>query len=217
MSAIAFPGLASESIRALYTYRVPELGPGGACSVAGTLAAEPYDLRPILGVGGQEWAALAAHSQTLRLWRLKQLVDSLLAQTASQWLGVYEIRSNSAGERVLVKLAYANDPPSPSRAEFPLTEAFAETSNNSRVALTGAPVLIEEVAVHSGAYYQCDTRVQSEYCAPIITTDGRILGIIDAEAHAARHFTPERRAAIDQVCAELAATGILAGVPASTF
>ena len=82
----------------------------------------------------------------------------------------------------------------PSRAEFPLTEAFAEYSNNSRVGLTGWAVLIEDVKAwraEGGGYYECDPKVMSEVCLPVQGQDDNVLGILDAEASSAGFFTPE--------------------------
>jgi putative methionine-R-sulfoxide reductase with GAF domain len=32
-----------------------------------------------------------------------------------------------------------------------------------------------------GAYYECDPKVQSEVCLPVLAADGRVVGILDAE------------------------------------
>jgi len=67
------------------------------------------------------------------------------------------------GRGVLVKEAYVGEP---SRAEFPLTESFAERSNNSSVGLSGEAVLVEDVAEHDGPYYECDDSVRSGSAVP---------------------------------------------------
>ncbi len=158
-----------KSLAQLYTYPVPQISPDGSCSVHDTLQEAPYDLGAVLGVGP---------SQTLSLLVLRELVERVTAEIAVDWLGVYQVRERK-GERFLVKLSYLG---SPSRAEFPLTLAFAEKSNNSAVALSGKGRILSDVHAHiaaGGAYYECDPKVRSEACIP--WGDGGVQGIIDAE------------------------------------
>ncbi|WP_341502035.1 histidine kinase [Gallaecimonas sp. GXIMD4217] len=170
--------------RDLYCYAVPELGEGGACSLFGALADEPYDLGPILG--GRN----TANDALLSL--LDQAVDQVVAASGLEWLGIYQARHNVQGEPVLVKLAYRG---APSRAEFPLNADFARLSNNCSVGLTGKGRLIQSVArylAQGGEYYSCDPKVQAELCIPLFDEDGAVLGILDAEAFAEDAFDEER-------------------------
>jgi L-methionine (R)-S-oxide reductase len=194
-----------EEIKSLYTYRVPEQHEDGTCSVTGALRVEPYSLASrLLGMEPPvDWSALALHPHTIRLSRLRELVRKLRRDTGVQWLGVYRIVAGKQGSPALVKEAYDDDPPSPSRAEFPLTAEFEQKSNNVRVALSGKAILIQDVEEHRGPYYQCDGRVQSEFCCPILSPSGRCIGIIDSEAHAKRHFTAEHMALIEEACRTL--------------
>ena len=110
--------------------------------------------------------------------------------------GIYQRRTNRAGAEVLVKLAYRGRP---SRAEFPLNAEFARGSTNSTVALSGQAKLIDDVAAHraqGGGFYVCDEAVQSELCVPILDADGKVLGIIDAEASPSAFFNADRQAAV---------------------
>jgi putative methionine-R-sulfoxide reductase with GAF domain len=170
----------------LYTYPVPMLSEDGACSVLDELAPVPYDLTGILG-GRSEQA-------TRRLALLERLVERAQETTGSDWLGIYQRRPNAAGLPVLVKLAYVGRP---SRAEFPLTRAFAEGSTNSTVGLTGRAMVIDDVKRHvetGGGFYVCDDTVQSEACLPILDGGAGVVGIVDAEAKPAAFYGPTRLA-----------------------
>jgi L-methionine (R)-S-oxide reductase len=179
--------------------------------VTGSFEKEPCSLASrLLGMEAPvEWSTLAPHPHTIRLWRLRRLVRELRRDTGVQWLGVYRIVAGKQGLPVLVKEAYDDDPPSPSRAEFPLTAEFEQKSNNVRVALSGRPILTQDVEEHRGPYYQCDGRVQSEFCCPILSPSGRCIGIIDSEAHAKGHFTAEHLALIGDACRRLGASPAL--------
>ena len=175
-----------------WQYQVPELGEGGACSLFGVLAAEPYDLTAILG--GQT----AANQQALA--RLSQITAFYQQQAGVAWFGIYQARPNPAGEAVLVKLSYFG---APSRAEFPLTPEFATISNNSSVGLSGKARVINSVASYlqqGGEYYTCDPKVQAEACLPLYTQSGRILGIVDAEDFQAEVFDQRALALLVAVC-----------------
>lgn len=166
------PGLPKAAPDDLYCYRVPKLGEGGSCSLVDELEAQPYDVSPWLG--GKSPAADAA------LRQLNALVEATLQTVPADWLGVY-CRFERDGLPRLVKLAYRG---LPSRAEFPLTEDFALFSNNSRVGLSGRAAIVADVATWQaagGAYYECDPKVQSEVCLPVLAADGRVVGILDAE------------------------------------
>ncbi|EJI84318.1 hypothetical protein AEST_28640 [Alishewanella aestuarii B11] len=175
-----------------WQYQVPELGEGGACSLFGVLAAEPYDLTAILG--GQT----AANQEALA--RLSQITAFYQQQAGVAWFGIYQARPNPAGEAVLVKLSYFG---APSRAEFPLTPEFATISNNSSVGLSGKARVINSVASYlqqGGEYYTCDPKVQAEACLPLYAQSGRILGIVDAEDFQAEVFDQRALALLVAVC-----------------
>jgi L-methionine (R)-S-oxide reductase len=172
----------------LYTYPVPMLTGDGACSVLDELAPVPYDLTGILG-GRSEQA-------TRRLALLERLVERAQETTGSDWIGLYQRRTNPAGTPVLVKLSYVGRP---SRAEFPLTAAFAEGSTNSTVGLTGRALVIDDVKQHvesGGGFYVCDAEVQSEACLPLLDDRRAVVGILDAEAKPKSFYGPARLATL---------------------
>ncbi len=155
-----------------WQYPVPELGEGGACSLFGELAAEPYDLA--LTLGGKK--ADTEHA----LQQLQLFCQAFEQRTGLEWFGIYQARLKP--QPVLVKLAYYGEP---SRAEFPLNEVFALSSNNSSVGLSGQARVINDVPAYlasGGQYYSCDPKVQAEACLPLFDHSGKIVGIIDAEA-----------------------------------
>jgi putative methionine-R-sulfoxide reductase with GAF domain len=172
----------------LYAYPVPMLTEDGTCSIVDRLAPVPYDLAAILG-GRSERA-------TRRLALLERLVERTQETTGSDWVGVYQRRTNFAGIPVLVKLAYVGRP---SRAEFPLTREFAEKSTNSTVGLTGRATVIDDVGKHveaGGGFYVCDDGIQSEACVPILDDAREVAGIVDAEAKTRGFYGAERLAVI---------------------
>lgn len=172
----------------LYAYSVPLLGEDGSCSLTDDLAPVPYDLSVILG-GRTE-------KTTRRLALLERLVERAQETTGSDWVGVYQRRVNPAGTPVLVKLAYVGRP---SRAEFPLTQAFAEGSSNSTVGLTGRALVIDDVGKHveaGGGFYVCDAEVQSEACLPLLDDSRSVVGILDAEARAKSFYGAPRLATL---------------------
>lgn len=185
---------------ALYSYRVPELGENGACSLPDQLADAPYDLAATLGGRTPD-----ATAQLVALNRLAELVQQ---ETGCGWIGIYQSRDVADG-RALVKLAYRGKP---SRAEFPLTAEFAVHSNNSAVGLSGRGRIIANVEAYlaeGGAYYTCDAEVQSEACLPLFDEAGTVIGIVDAE-DARRDFF--RGAVLERIVALcMAAPGALPG------
>ena len=180
----------------LYTYPVPMLTEDGACSVVDEMAPTPYDLTAILGGRTEQ--------TTRRLALLERLVERAQETTASDWVGIYQRRANAKGTPVLVKVSYIGRP---SRAEFPLTRAFAERSTNSTVGLTGRAIVIDDVGKHveaGGGFYVCDDGVQSEACVPILDDARQVAGIVDVEARPRGFFGAERLAivaALAIVCA----------------
>lgn len=178
MDLLATADLTSAALqqRLQWQYQVPELGEGGACSLFGQLAAEPYDLTLIL-------AGKTPANQRL-LAQLALVTDFYRQHSQSDWFGIYQRRVNPAGETVLVKLSYFG---APSRAEFPLTAEFAAISNNVTVGLSGKARIINDVPAYlatGGEYYTCDPKVLAEACIPLFDGSGQVTGIIDSEAFA---------------------------------
>ena len=175
-----------------WQYKVPELGEGGACSLFGHLADEPYDLSAILGgQSAENQRSLAQLSNITAFYRTKSGLD---------WFGIYQARANVSGEPVLVKLAYYG---AASRAEFPLTAEFAAISNNSTVGLSGKAKIINDVSAYlgtGGEYYTCDPKVLAEACLPLFDQSGKIVGIVDAEDFNKNVFTADAQALLVAVC-----------------
>lgn len=193
------PALSGMEIEALYAYPVPEITTKGC----GLKAKEPYRLEQTLELKNQD---LTTHPNTVRLQRLNQIVERLQALTAVDWLGIYRRTKNLSGEEVLLKESYYGRF---SRAEFPLTSAFAKNSNNSVVGLSGKAVVVQSVEAYEGPYYACDIAVQSEFCLPILDADGDVLGIIDAEAFTPDFFTNEKLLEITKVAQDLGKSELL--------
>ena len=173
---------------ALYRYQVPLLAEGGACSLIDELDPVLFDLARVIGGESVE--------TTRKLKLLNILVTRAAMVTGADWLGVYQRRKHHAGGESLVKLAYRGRP---SRAEFPLNMEFAKGSTNSAVGLSGQAKLIDDIAAYTaqgGGFYTCDDAVQSEFCVPMIDADGKVLGIIDAEASPTGFFSADRQAAV---------------------
>jgi putative methionine-R-sulfoxide reductase with GAF domain len=180
--------VAVDDPASLYTYPVPMLTQDGTCSVLDELAPVPYDLTGILGGRGEQ--------TTRRLALLERLVERAQETTGSDWLGIYQRRTDARGQPVLAKLSYVGRP---SRAEFPLTPEFAAGSTNSTVGLTGRALVIDDVKRHveaGGSFYVCDDEVQSEACLPLLDEAGAVIGIVDAEAKPRSFYGPVRLATL---------------------
>ncbi|MFC3625993.1 GAF domain-containing protein [Vogesella amnigena] len=207
-TALAQPA-APRSEDELFSYRVPKLGEGGSCSLVDELEEAPYELSPWLGGRSAEAAG--------KLRQLDALLQATLRLVPADWLGVY-CRFERDGEPRLVKLAYRG---LPSRAEFPLSEDFAQFSNNSRVGLSGRGAVIADVAAWrraGGAYYECDPKVQSEVCLPVLAADGRVLGILDAEDGRAGFFDEYKQTVLAALALSLAQPfAVLAANPVENF
>jgi putative methionine-R-sulfoxide reductase with GAF domain len=178
-----------------WQYVVPELGEGGACSLFGQLAAEPYDLAKSLG-------GKTALNETL-LRQVTGLVEFYRQHSASDWFGVYQKRVTGQGESILVKLAYYG---AASRPEFPLTPAFAAISNNSTVGLSGQGRIINQVSAYrsaGGEYYTCDPNVNAEACLPVLDQHGKVLGIVDSETFIEHTFVGKELALLVAVVRRL--------------
>lgn len=175
-----------------WQYLVPELGEGGACSLFGQLADEPYDLSQILG------GRTAGNKQALQ--QLQRFCHAFQQRTGMEWFGIYQARVNAEQQPVLVKLVYYG---AASRAEFPLSAEFARYSNNSSVGLTGKARVINDIPQYlarGGDYYTCDPKVQAEACLPLFDQSGKIVGIIDAEAFQQNVFHPASLALLVAIC-----------------
>lgn len=189
---------------AILSYPVPLLGEGGSCSIFGELDDTPFDLTAVL-----------TPSQIALTTTVQSIVDWVKLKTNVDWFGVYLKRSNNDGSEVLTKLAYYGEP---SRAEFPLTNEFAQISNNSFVGLNGEKRTINNVKAYvanGGEYYTCDPKVQSELCWPILSPNNlingdketgcnnAIVGIIDAESFNTDAFNDDNIVIFEAVCQEL--------------
>jgi putative methionine-R-sulfoxide reductase with GAF domain len=182
-----------SALNALYQYKVPKLSPDGSCSLHEELDPVPYDLGVVLGGRSIQ--------NSFSLITLDALVEFVQRQIGSDWLGVYQRRELPSGP-ALVKLAYLG---AFSRAEFPLTEAFAKTSNNVAVALSGKARVLADVKAHAaagGAYYECDPKVQSEVCLPLLDANGKVVGLVDAESQRPGHFDPAKLAQLVALAVE---------------
>jgi L-methionine (R)-S-oxide reductase len=185
-----------SSLNRIYQFQVPKLSADGSCSLHDELDPTPYDLAQVLG-------GRTIHNST-SLIVLQALITEVARQAAIDWLGAYQVREVSSG-CALVKLAYAGVP---SRAEFPLTEAFAKTSNNATVGLTGRGRVINDLTAHlasGGAYYECDPQVKSEACLPVFDAGGGVIGIVDAESSTAGFFDDQRLAMVVALALEVGA------------
>ncbi len=161
-----------RALAALYEFTVPKLSADGTCSLVEQLDPTPYDLSAALGGRLME--------TTLSLITLRSLIDAAAELLKVDWLGLYQVRPLPSGP-ALVKLSYVG---APSRAEFPLTPDFAKRSNNVTVALNKKALILADVQAHvaaGGAYYECDPKVRSEACLPLVSPQGAVVGIIDAE------------------------------------
>jgi putative methionine-R-sulfoxide reductase with GAF domain len=170
----------------LYRFAIPMLTEDGSCSILDELAPVPYDLGGILGGRSEQTSR--------RLALLRRLAGRAQETTGADWVGLYARRVGRDGVPLLVKVAYVGRP---SRAEFPLTAAFASGSTNSTVGLTGRALVIDDVAKHveaGGGFYVCDAEVQAEACLPLLDAHGAVVGILDAEAKARGFFTRGRLA-----------------------
>ncbi len=71
--------LTAGDVQKIFTFRVPKVAPGGACSLTHDLEAEPFNLALTSNVA-YEPEALIEHKETLRLWRLKRVLSHRLQQ-----------------------------------------------------------------------------------------------------------------------------------------
>jgi L-methionine (R)-S-oxide reductase len=182
-----------KTLDRLYTCQVPRLSADGSCSL-GELEPQPYDLS--VALGGRELRT------SLCLMALDALVDEAVRTVGADWLGVYQVRELADGP-ALVKLASHGVP---SRVLFPLTAAFAESSNNVAVARSGQARVLHDVQAHvaaGGAYYECDPKVRAEACLPVFSQTGVVVGLVDAEAVQPNFFTEPRLATLFALALEV--------------
>lgn len=179
------------------SFQVPLLGEGGTCSLFGELDPVEFDL-----------TATLSNDELNLLPLLQNITDWVVEKSKVDWFGIYLKRTNQQNEPVLTKMSYFGKP---SRAEFPLTEAFSQLSNNTYVGLNGEKRTINNVEQYrdsGGEYYTCDPKVKSELCWPIISnknntsssTQTEILGIIDAECFENDRFDETTQAIFDTAC-----------------
>ncbi len=175
----------------LWQYPVPKLGEGGSCSLFGELEKQPFSLDSVF-----------SKKDEALLEKLTHLTEYVRSQSKVDWFGIYLLKEVDDCQQ-LVKVAYYG---APSRALFPLTEQFSLISNNVAVALSQSGRIVNNVAVYleqGGEYYNCDPKVKSELCLPLVLENGRTLGIIDAESFTTDFFDDERQAFFKAVCLEL--------------
>ena len=210
----ACPAAVSESDAAsLGSWRIPTASADGTCSSA-KLSAAPFSIIGELTTAGAEQTFALR-----RLWVMRKVAEELSSLTGAQWAGVYEVvtsvRSDAGGDTpCLLKLAYVG---SPSRAWFPLTTDFAAKSNNSAVALSGDACIIHDVRrlPPTANYYECDGKVRSEACVPILSSHGNVIGLIDVESFAPQAFdSPSMVGYILGAAAALGAADLCRGVGA---
>ncbi|MBD1582926.1 GAF domain-containing protein [Pseudoalteromonas sp. S16_S37] len=182
-----------NSAEAVWSYLIPELGEGGACSLFGHLQDEPFELSNFLKVN---------EASRITLSRLQSIVDFVKRVIHVDWFGIYQTRQTPEGKQLL-KLAYCG---APSRPLFPINEQFAATSNNVQVVMSGEARVINDVQEYvacGGEYYTCDPKVQSESCLPLFDSASNCIGIIDAEAFSKDFFTPSVLALLIAVCIKI--------------
>ncbi|BBN81002.1 hypothetical protein PA25_09870 [Pseudoalteromonas sp. A25] len=178
---------------AIWSYLIPELGEGGACSLFGHLQDEPFQLSSFLAYNDQSNGALS---------RLQSIVAFVKQVTDVDWFGIYQTRQTAQGQQLL-KLAYCG---APSRPLFPINEQFAATSNNVQVVMSAQARVINDVQEYvagGGEYYTCDPKVQSESCLPLFDSTNNCIGIIDAEVFSKDFFTPNVLALLIAVCIKI--------------
>jgi L-methionine (R)-S-oxide reductase len=196
-----------EAIQNLFIFKVPRLNAEGTCSNLHDLSDRPFNLAvDAYGVTSEALPMLlteASHPLVTRSSHLNRAVNLLYSLTTADWIGIYRA-IDADGELGLLKEAYLGEP---SRAVFPLTEAFSVKSTNSWVGLNGEIRHIPNTRQREEgvSYYECSGSVQSELCLPIIkafpiaSSDGgegagvawRVIGIIDLESWKPNHFTPQ--------------------------
>ena len=137
---------------------------------------------------------------------LHGLLDSVRHHTGVDWLGIYCARGVMHEAR-LIKLAYRG---AHGHAELPLTQAFAESNNSSRVALTGWGTVIDTMDLWPDAG-ETDARVQSSVTLPVCTPSGAVIGLVEAKSFTPAYFDVEKQ--FWMVALALAIPEVLAALP----
>ncbi|USD27521.1 histidine kinase [Pseudoalteromonas sp. SCSIO 43201] len=182
--------LEQNTSSAVWSYQIPELGEGGSCSLFGNLQDTPFLL--------QEYIE-KAESNEYALSKLQTIVSAVVAHSAVDWFGIYQARETQESKQLL-KLAYHG---APSRPLFPITEAFAATSNNIQTVLSAKARVINDIPAYvarGGEYYTCDPKVKAEVCLPLFNEHEQCIGIIDAEAFTEAFFDEEILAFLAAAC-----------------
>lgn len=178
---------------AVWQYQIPELGEGGSCSLFGQLQDTPFEIEQFINKVPENQSSLDL---------LQSIVNYVVEHTGVEWFGIYSEVLTSEGPQLL-KLAYHG---APSRPLFPLTEAFAQISNNVQVALSGKARVINNVASYvadGGEYYTCDPKVQAEACLPMFHNESGCIGIVDAEAFQKDIFSEQVLAILIAACIKI--------------
>lgn len=207
---VALASLDDDSKAALVRYRVPRVTEDGTCSNPKDLLPVPFDLLSSIYDKSLDDDSSDTRAILKRQWVLSSFVKELAQRTTADWVGVYRrVPSPQVpGQLALCKEAYVG---APSRPLFPLTEDFAENSNNSTVGLSGKAILISDTRKldDDTPYYVCDGSVRAEFCVPIFGPGNDVIGIIDAEAFKPGHFTPERALTVLAFAEALGRRGLL--------
>ena len=202
----------SANDAAVKEWQYPQVVSEGVCSHK--LAADTFNvLDAVQRASGASEASILG-----RLRALRAVCAFIAEKTGAQWVGVYAVVGPSGdcikyggdcNANNLMKLAYIG---APSRPYFPLTQPFADNSNNSTVAMSGDAVVYHDVlALPSDApYYTCDAQVRSEACVPILDSEGTVIGIMDAESFSPDCFRPaESLGIVLAACEQLGQTKLL--------
>ncbi len=203
LSEKAKTDFSENDIENLYSYKVPKISENGSCSTSKEAEKEKHNLCNNYKIDF-DYEELSNSKTTTRLWILKKLNEKVKSDIECAWLGIY--RKIEDKPEYLLKESYFGEF---SRAEFPLTKEFAETSNNSTVGLNGKAIIVNNVEDYDGPYYQCDAKVNSEFCCPIIDSNNKIIGIIDAEDFKKEFFTDKKILQIAKVCFDLGEKDLL--------
>ena len=111
----------------------------------------------------------------------------------------------------LIKLGYVGEP---SRAVFPLTADFEKLSGNTRTAMQSRVHVIHDTQARDSdvPYYECSGRVRSECCVPILSSEGKCVGIIDAESWKVGGADSDAVVwQVGMVCQQLGESGLIGG------
>ena len=162
--------IALMTLHAVRQAERPALTPGEALHYQVPYPGEmlDYDLSPLFSDAAAALPVLSA---------LHGLLDSVTHHTGVDWLGVYCARG-VMNEARLIKLAYRGEH---GLAELPLTQAFAEVNNSSRVALTGWGTVIDAIGQWPDAG-EPDGRVHSSVTLPVCTESGAVMGLVEAKS-----------------------------------